>query len=278
MKRIQALAVVLLAAAVAGLSGCTPPVDAIRLSNDQLLIDRNTQPVNIQAWNGNASSPLITVDIRPSRPWIKTSVSVITSTAPSGSLIDKKTVKITIDRSTLPAGTYNEEIEFGGRGLVPKTLALRVIQDQDGSQSGNLNIIDRGQSYESPYLISFNFRLENKLGEAVRGEPSQFAVQGFEGDTPVGDETGIYLRPAAARQFKAAVVFDYSQSMHNIPGAINGMEDAAKTDFLQALNDDALVSLYEFHHEDTPPNQVTGFTADKDLPGQPDQPPRRRLR
>ena len=40
-------------------------------------------------------------------------------------------------------------------------------------------------------------------------------------------------------------MFDYSLSMQNIPGAINGMEDAAKADFLPALNSDALVSLYE---------------------------------
>ena len=48
--------------------------------------------------------------------------------------------------------------------------------------------------------------LENKQGEAVRGEPSQFTVRGREGDTEVGDETGIYLRPAAARRFAAAAV------------------------------------------------------------------------
>lgn len=250
---------------VSMLSGCVPPVDAIVLSNEQLLIDRNTQPVNIQVWNGSADLSLATVDIRPSKAWIQTNVSVITSTAATGSSLDKKTVKITIDRRTLKAGTYNEEIVFSGRNLVSKSIAIRVIQDKDGAQGGALNIIDRGVAYEKPYLISFNFRLEDNQGNAIVGEPAQFTVSGREGDTEVSDVTGIYLRRAAARQLKAAVVFDYSLGMHRIAGAINGMEDAAKVDFLSSLNDDALVSLYEFHVESVAPQQVTGFTADRDF-------------
>ena len=265
MNRLPILGALLAVLFGGALSGCTPPVDAIVLSNDQLLIDRNTQPVNIQVWNANAGVPLLTVDVRASQSWILPSVSVITSTAPSGATLDKKTVKITIDRSTLPAGTYNEEATFSGHGLVSKSLQIRVIQDQDGSQGGDLNIVERGQSYESPSLISFNFRLEDKTGAAVIAEPAQFTVTGREGDTTVGSETGIYLRRAAARQFKAAVVMDYSQSMHGISGAIHGMEDAVKSDFLPALNNDALVALYEFHVESVPPNQVSGFTADHDL-------------
>lgn len=265
MKRIHALAVLLVTFFAGALSGCTNPVEAIVLSNDQLLIDRNTQPVNIQVWNNNADLPLITVDLRASKPWIQPSIGVVTSTAPSGGTFDKKTVKITIDRSQLKAGTYNEEITFSGRNVVSKTLSLRVIQDTDGTASGDVNIIDRGQSYESPYLISFNFRLEDKTGAAIIAEPAQFQVSGREGDTPVTNVTGIYLRRAAARQFKAAIVFDYSLGMQNIPAAINQMEDAAKSKFLPALNNDALVSLYEFHVESVPPTQVTGFTADRDL-------------
>jgi len=265
MKRMNRLGWAALALVLSTLSGCVPPVDAIVLSNEQLLVDRNTQPVNIQVWNGNADLALATVDIRPSQPWIQTNVSVITSTAASGATFDKKTVKITIDRRTLKAGTYNEEIVFAGRNLVSKTLSIRVIQDVDGTQGGELNIIDRGVTYEKPYLISFNFRLEDGNGNAVVGEPAQFTVGGREGDTEVTNVTGIYLRRAAARQLKAAVVFDYSLSMHLIPGAISGMEDAAKVDFLSSLNNDALVSLYEFHVESVAPQQVTGFTADRDF-------------
>lgn len=265
MKRFHLATCVLACVLLGPLSGCTPPVDAIVLSNDQLLIDRNTQPVNIQIWNGNAGLPLMTADVRPSKPWIQVSANVVSSVAPAGAALDKKTIKITIDRRTLAKGTYNEEIVFRGRGLVSKSLAIRVIQDQDGTQAGDLNIIDLGQTYEKPYLISFNFRLEDRDGSAVVGEPGQFEVDGLEGATPVSDVTGLYLRRAAARQFKAAVVFDYSLSMQNIPGAVGGMEDAAKGDFLPALNDDALVSLYEFHVETEAPNQVTGFTADKDF-------------
>lgn len=265
MKRMNMWMAMVLMLAATVLSGCVQPVDAIVLSNEQLLIDRNTQPVNIQVWNGSADIALATVDILPSKPWIQTSVSVITSAAASGAGLDKKTVKITIDRRTLKAGTYNETVVFRGRNLVSKSLAIRVIQDQDGTQGGALNIIDRGVTYEKPYLISFNFRLQDENGNAIVGEPGQFTVSGREGDTEVSDVTGIYLRRAAARQLKAAVVFDYSLGMQRIPGAINGMEDAAKVDFLGSLNDDALVSLYEFHVESVAPQQVTGFTADRDF-------------
>ncbi len=265
MKCARTVLFLLALAALGSFSGCVNPVDAIALSNDQLLIDRNTQPVNIQVWNNNAALPLMTVDVRPSKPWIQASVSVVSSVAPTGATLDKKTVKITIDRRTLPKGTYNETVEFRGRNIVTRSLDLRIIQDQDGNQSGDLNIIDRGQVYDDPYLISFNFRLEDNDGNAIVAEPAQFTVSGLEGANPVTDVTGIYLRRAAARQFKAALVFDYSLSMQNIPGAINGMEDAAKSRFLPTLNDDALVSLYEFHVESVAPNQVTGFTADKDL-------------
>lgn len=265
MKCVHNVLLLLAVIALASLSGCVKPIDAIALSNGELLIDRNTQPVNIQVWNNSADLPLMTVDIVPSKPWIQAGESVITSAAPAGNTLDKKTVKITIDRRTLPAGTYNETIEFRGRNIVTKSLKIRVIQDQDGNQGGALNIIDRGQTYEKPYLISFNFRLEDKDGAAIVAEPAQFTVSGLEGANPVTDVTGIYLRRAAARQFKAALIFDYSLSMQNIPGAINGMEDAAKSRFLPTLNDDALVSLYEFHVETEEPNQVTGFTADKDL-------------
>ena len=265
MPRLHLLFGLLALLTLCTLGGCVNPVDAVALSNDQLLIDRNTQPVNIQVWNNNGELPLMTVDVRPSRPWIQVSTSVVSSVAPSGASLDKKTVKITIDRRTLPAGTYNERIEFRGRNIVTRSLDLRVIQDEDGTQGGELNIIDRGQVYEKPYLISFNFRLEDKDGSAIVAEPGQFTVSGLEGANPVTDVTGIYLRRAAARQFKAAIVFDYSLSMQNIPNAINGMEDAAKSRFLPTLNDDALVSLYEFHVETEEPNQVTGFTADKDL-------------
>lgn len=265
MKCVHNVLFLVAALALASLSGCVKPVDAIALSNGELLIDRNTDPVNIQVWNRNSDLPLMTVDVRPSKPWIQASVSVISSVAPSGAALDKKTVKITIDRRTLPEGTYYETVEFRGRNIVTESLKVRVIQDQDGNQGGALNIIDRGQVYDDPYLISFNFRLEDKDSNAIVAEPGQFTVSGLEGANPVTDVTGIYLRRAAARQFKAAIVFDYSLSMQNIPGAINGMEDAAKSRFLPTLNDDALVSLYEFHVESEEPNQVTGFTADKDL-------------
>ena len=266
MGTFRFLAVGVFLALAGALSGCTPPVDAIQLSNESLPIDRNTQPFKVEVWNMNPNAGVINIEVRPSQPWIKTDVSLVTSAAPVGSTTDVKSVKVTIDRRTLKKGTYDEEIEFGGRGLVPKVVSIRVIQDRDGNQGGKVNIVDLGQTYEKPYLVGFNFRLQDENGSALIAEPAQFTVSGQEGDTAVSATNGIFLRRAAARQFKAAVIFDYSLSMQSIPAAINSMEDAVKADFLPTLNSDALVALYEYHAgESFPPVQVTGFTADKPL-------------
>jgi len=260
LLRFSAFAV--LAVALLALPGCDRPVDAITPSNDSLFIDRNTVPFNLEVWNNSPDLAQITFDVRPSRTWIQVTPLVAVSAAPTAGQLDKKVIKVTIDRRQLRKGTHEGEIRLSGRNLVTKVIKVRVIQDVDG-QSAALKIINRGVIYDSPYLINFNFRLEDANGQAVVAEPAQFTVEAREGDTVVGADTGRFLRRGAARQLKVMLVLDYTLSIQQSPGAINAMENAAKGVLLPALNEDALVGIYEFHVESEPPQRVAPFTFDR---------------
>ena len=70
---------------------------------------------------------------------------------------------------------------------------------------------------------------------------------------------GARRRAAIARGARA----DYTDSMQRSPGAIGAMERAATGVFLPALNEDALVSVTEFHREDRDAIEVVPFTVDR---------------
>jgi len=249
------------------LSGCFPPKDAIRVSNDVLDFSRNERPLIMDVWNTNASIDNLTIRVRPRQSWILTNVTEVTSAAPGtgGQAYDKKSVVVSIDRRQLAAGTYEGNIDFTASRVVTVPVIVRVIQDQDGS-AGGLYIENAAHTYSEPYLIDFSFCLQDGAGESVVAEPAQFDVlTAREGSSEVNLlETGLHLRRGAARQLKVMLVLDYTFSMQSIPGAIAAMEEAATDVFLPALNSDALVGVIEFHRDDQEAAQAAGFSVDKD--------------
>ena len=257
----------LLAVCVSGLfvlPGCERPIEAIELSIGTLDFGLGTLPLPVQVWNNNPEAGPIRITARPNRSWIQLDVSSVDSDAPPSAEgpFDVQGLRVSIDRNQLGRGDFDGEIEFGGDGLVPVVLPVRVKSNRD-NDGAPLNILNSETRYRKPYLIEFNFALRNARGNAVVAEPAQFTLTAKEGDSPVTFETGLHLRRGAARQLKAELVLDYSLTLQSVPGAIAAMEDAAKNNFLDALNNDALVGITEFHAENFDAARVAEFTTNR---------------
>ncbi|HNT89275.1 MAG TPA: vWA domain-containing protein, partial [Candidatus Hydrogenedentes bacterium] len=185
----------------------------------------------------------------------------------SSGLLDKKIISVAVDRTQLRAGQHEGKVTFTSRGIVAKTVTIRVTQDVDGTPRGRINFLDKPVAvYGTPYLLDFNFALVNERGDPIVAEPAQFQLSAREDARDVDQElTGAHLQRTAARQAKVLLVLDYSLSMQRAPDAIVAMEHAARNTLLPALGAGALVGVYEFHRDDRAPQAVIGLTTDKDL-------------
>ncbi len=246
------------------LSGCFVPVNAIDLSPTELNIDRLELPVYLQVWNRNTTVDLLEIEVVPSRSWIITDPILVTSTAPeeADGPFDRRTIEIRIDRTNLRQGTHNASIAFRSNGVETRYVDVRVIQDETGGAAA-LQIVNPETSFTEPYLLDFSFSLRDARNNAVVAEPGQFSLTARENLTAAGEETGVHLKRGAAQQLKVELVLDYTQSMQEEPGAIAAMESAAKDTFLGALNEDALVGLFEFHADHLEAGRVAARTVDR---------------
>ena len=178
----------------------------------------------------------------------------------------------------------------------PGTFGLRLLRSYEGSGTGptptdvpavtptvtptsvnvpitELQIVDVDANYRSPYMVEFNFSLKDQDDHSVVAHPSTFEITCMEdGDTISPSETGAYLWSTANKQLKCMLVLDYTGSMADISNgdsnndgksdAIEAMESAAKA-FVDSLDADAQVGVYEFHREDRDPQKVIDFSANK---------------
>lgn len=265
MKRAFPVSMVtLLALAAVFLSGCDIRRDAIELSNTDLRIDRSEAPSRVQVWNTSDAIDNLAITVTTNAAWLIAEPGEVTSAKPQNGQFDKRSVNIMVDRRRLRAGTYNGEVTFRARLAFPKTIKVRVIQDYDGVME-ELSVVSPEHRYLKPYLIEFSFALRDANNRSVIAQPAQFQITAREGNTPVDpSNTGVHLRSGAARQLRVDLVLDYSQSIQRMPGAITGMENAAKNVLLPTLNTDAQVGVVEFHRNDRNPQRVSGLTVDRD--------------
>ncbi len=241
------------------IAGCPPePQEAIAFSNTSLDFERSQLPRFLEVWNDNPNVDSLTLSVTPSASWIIVNTGSVTSTGPN----NRQTVQVSINRSRLTAGQHTGSIVFAAPGIVTEEVAVTVTQDTDGN-TDTLNVVNPFVLFSSPYLIDFAFSLHDADGNAVVRDPGQFFVSAREGSRAVGSETGVHIQRGTARQLKVALVLDYTLSMQSTNGAIAAMEAAAKDTLLSSLNEDALVSVTEFHREDFQATQVVPFTVDR---------------
>lgn len=259
------LGILLLAGFVLLGAGCPPdPLEAIAFSNTTLDFERSELPRYLEVWNENPDVASMTLTVTPSASWIVVDKRRVTSTGPAlaEGPYNRQTVTVSINRAQLSAGEHSGSIIFSANGIVTRSVEVRVIQDTSGNQ-GALNVVSPVVDYSAPYLIDFSFSLHDGEGHGVVRDPELFSVLAREGAQVIPSETEVYLQRGAARQLKVALVLDYTASMQEATGAIAAMEDAAKNILLPALNDDALVSVSEFHQDDEASNGVAPFTVDR---------------
>lgn len=246
-------------------TGCPiEPVDAIDFSNVTLDFERSELPRFLEVWNNNPDVDRLSLSVTPTDSWIVVNVRTVNSTGPAlpSGPYNKQTVQVSINRSRLSAGRHTGSIIFSAPGIVTRAVQVMVTQDTGGTL-GDLNVVNPVVSYSDPYLIDFSFSLHDADGHGVVRAPALFSVQAREGAQVIPNETDVYLQRGAARQLKVALVLDYTESMQSASGAISAMEDAATNILLPALNEDALVSVSEFHRDDFEAQVVAPFTVDR---------------
>ncbi len=124
----------------------------------------------------------------------------------------------------------------------------------------------KSRAYSAPYLLDFSFSFFDLAGHAVTVEPSELTVNVKEsGNTISPSETAFVLAKGANKELKCFLVLDYTKSMYD-SNAIESMEADAK-DFINKLNIDAQIGLYEFHRAEGEASEglVTDFSSDKDF-------------
>lgn len=246
-------------------TGCPPdPVEAISFSNATLDFERSELPRFLEVWNNNTGVERLSLNVTPSASWIVVNLRSVSSNAPTlpSGPFNKQTIQVSIDRTRLSAGQHTGSIIFSAPGIVTRSVEVKVTQDTSGNR-GDLNVVNPVVTYSDPYLIDFSFSLHDGDGHGVVRDPELFGVMAREGTQVIPNETDVYLQRGAARQLKVALVLDYTESMQQSTGAIAAMEDAAKNILLPALNEDALVSVSEFHRDDAEATLVAPFTVDR---------------
>lgn len=246
-------------------AGCNPRIDAIRVSTPMLNIGLTEAPQTFEVWNASRTAPTVELRVIASEAWVIPDRRTLSCPPPdaAGGPYIKRRVTVTIDRDRLAQGDHTAEIELRGEGVFSKVVKLEVRQQSSPEERDELNIVNPKYTFSAPYLLDFSFSLEDKEGNAVSAEPAQFDVQAFEGPRAISVESGVHIKRASARQLFIDLVLDYTYSMQVTPGAIAGMESAAKDTLLPALNTDAMVGVVEFHREDREAQRVASFSEDR---------------
>lgn len=241
--------------------GC--PKEAIDFSKESLDFGIDTNPTFFMVWNNNPDAGRFELRLTHD-DWIVPNVQRIICPAPPSASgpFSKQNIQVEIDRSCLPAGMHMGEIRFEGEGIVPRAIPVTVNQLTSGGCS-DLSVENVTVTYSAPYLIDFDFAIRDREGDAVVRDPANFTVVAREDGRSLPDETDVHVVRGAARQLRVALVLDYTDSMQRNAGAIDEMERAATEVLLPALNEDALVSVTEFHREDMAANEVVPFTVDR---------------
>ncbi|MBX3179728.1 MAG: VWA domain-containing protein [Candidatus Hydrogenedentes bacterium] len=262
MTRFQSFA---RGAAITGVAilaaGC--PQEAIEFSKESLDFGTDTNPAFFMVWNNNPGAGRVDL-VLSHDDWIVPNVRRVVCPAPptENGPFAKQNIQVEIDRSCLPAGTHMGEIVFSGSGVVSRSIPVTVRQTASGSCS-DMSVENVAAVYSAPYLVDFSFTLRDRRGNAIIRDPRDFTVVARENGRTLPGETGVQMVRGAVRQLRAALVLDYTDSMQRSPGAIGAMERAATGVFLPALNEDALVSVTEFHREDRDAIEVVPFTVDR---------------
>ncbi|MCX5759700.1 MAG: VWA domain-containing protein, partial [Candidatus Hydrogenedentes bacterium] len=249
-----------------------PPVDVIAVSNSSYNFEYNDTPWTFTVWNSN---PLLmaTLDFA-----VSTNQSWLLVTPKSGSSDGsdpKNVITVTVNRTNLAKGTHTGTITISGQHAISKQVKITVYSQGDIQSSGGWTLANVSRTYSPPSLLEFDFSLRDENDHAVQATPTQFAVKCLEDGEPIGPETDSHFARGSNKQLLAYLVLDYTKSMtdrtingdlnHNgISDAIDYMQDAAKNVFLNALNPDAKVGIYEFHRGDRDPVQIAGFSTDKE--------------
>lgn len=243
--------------------GC--PKEAIDVSKESLDFGTDTNPEFFMVWNNNPDAGRFELRLTHD-DWIVPNVTRVSCPTPPSvnGPFDKQNISVEIDRSCLPVGTHMGEILFTADGIVPRSLPVTVVQLTSGACS-DLSLENTVVTYSSPYLIDFSFSIRDRNGNAIVRDPGAFTVVAREDGRSLPDETDVYVVRGAARQLRVALVLDYTDSMQRNTGAIAEMERSATEVLLPALNEDALVSVTEFHREDMDANEVVPFTVDRDF-------------
>lgn len=259
------LALGLLVAAAALFAGCPPTrYDVLWVSKTSYDFEYSEIPWYFEVANGNPSiMPTVWFEITTNRDWLICSPASGTSTSRQ----DTKLIEVRVDRGKLPeAGRYYGTITIGGANLVLKTIYIDVTSEgTSGEGTGGWSISEVTPHYSAPYLLEFSFSLRDENGSAVLAEPADFEVTCMEDAVPISNETEAHIAKATNKQLMAYLVLDYTLSMYQA-NAIADMENAAKYVFLDSLDADAQVGIYEFHRNEVgyPPEKVADFTTDKE--------------
>lgn len=248
------------------------PVDVIALSNSVYNFEYNDTPWTFTVWNKDPSlMETLNFTVTSNQSWLHVTPQSGSSTGSD----TKKVISVTVNRANLAKGTYTGVITVASTHAVSKQLQITMYSQGDIQSSGGWTLKNVVTTYSEPYLVEFDFSLRDENDHAVRATPSQFTVKCYEDGDQIGSETGSHFATGSNKQLLAYLVLDYTQSMtsiklngdtdHNgISDAIDQMQIAAKSVFLDALSSDAKVGIYEFHRGDIDPFQVAPFSTDKE--------------
>ena len=267
MSMVIALAAICLASA-----GCEKKYDVIGLSNPSGYdFGLNDTPWTFQVWNTDPSQvAALAFTVSSSDAWLIRTPTSETSSGPD----DRKVITVRVNRNGLSKGQHNATLTVSGDKIVSKNVAISVTSEGGQDSSGGWSLQNIGVNYTAPYLLEFDFSLRDESDHAVIAEPAQFQVVCQEDGTPISAETDVHLAKGDNKQLLTFLVLDYTLSMadpaingdSNNDGksdAIDKMEAAAKDNFLDAMDADAQVGIYEFHCGNKPPQKVSGFSVDK---------------
>lgn len=248
------------------------PKDVLEVSNTQYDFALNDTPWHFQVWNGHPELMAeANFTITTNEVWLV--CDPISGTSAGAS--DKVNVTVMVNRNGLSEGRHEGVITIAGEHIVPKTVDIQVTSEGGSAGGDGWTLSSVAAFYKAPYLVEFAFSLRDEDGRAIVAEPAQFEVSCEEDGLPISSETDAHLARGDSRQLLTCLVLDYTASMADtringdsdgdgVSDAIESMEEAAKSVFLDALDPDTQTAIYEFHRGDRDPEKVAEFTVDKD--------------
>lgn len=195
---------------------------------------------------------------------------------PAGLILDPGTG--TISGAPVYAGEFDTLISASNPwGAGSATLHFSITN----TVITNLAIANVTYNYSKPYLLDFEFSLISppdtnnpSVGNAVVVEPRLLSVECLEDDKPISaSETGLFIERGSTKLLKAYLVLDFSASVASLAYGDtngNGISDAVETmvrsaqAFVSQQAFDSQVGVYEFHRDDTDPQQVIALSSDKE--------------